>query len=136
MNLNFMIFTSGYKYSKKLCEKVSLWYYRKFLMNYEINIEIVHKNLNSQNSDGFCQQESQNSYLIEIHNQLSKEEYIKTLLHEMVHVYQYVRGDLSISNGTLAYRSVSCQDLEYENQPHEIEAHSLEAELYEEFLKC
>lgn len=129
-----MIFTSGYKYSKKRCEKIVLWYYQKYLMSYDLEIEISHKNLNKENSNGFCEQISDCVFLIEIHNDLSEEEYIKTLLHEMTHVFQHARGDLVIEENTLTYQGVSCQDLSYENLPHEIEAHSLETKLYTEYL--
>ena len=32
------------------------------------------------------------SFLVEIHNTLEEEDYIKVLLHELWHVYQYIKG--------------------------------------------
>ena len=74
------------------------------------------------------------SFLIEIHNRLSPEDYIKTLLHELQHVLQHVRGDLRDKRGIPCWKGIDCSELDYEDQPWELEAHSMESVLYEEYL--
>ena len=71
-------------------------------------------------------------FIIEINANQTPEEIIKTLAHEMVHVKQYVYGELN-EEGTIWF-NVLCDDLDYENQPWEIEAHDVTDVLYEEWL--
>ena len=45
------------------------------------------------------------SILIEIHNELMGDEYIKALLHELWHVHQHLKGILSSTEAQLAEES-------------------------------
>jgi len=74
------------------------------------------------------------SFLIEIHNRLSKEDYIKTIFHEMQHLLQHIRGDLRDKRGIRCWKGIDCSDLEYSQQEWEIEANQRELDLYEEYL--
>ena len=74
------------------------------------------------------------SFLIEIHNRLSKEDYIKTIFHELHHCLQHIRGDLRDKRGIRCWKGIDCSDLEYPQQEWEIQANQREQELYEEYL--
>lgn len=74
------------------------------------------------------------SFLIEIHNQLPVEDYTKTLLHELYHILQHIRGDLRDKRGIRCWKGIDCSELDYSEQPWEQEAHSKEQELYQEYL--
>jgi len=74
------------------------------------------------------------SFLIEIHNFLTIEDYIKTLLHELWHVNQHVKGALRDKRGVRCWKNIKCPDLDYEIQPWEIEAHLMEEVLYLNYL--
>ena len=74
------------------------------------------------------------SFLIEIHNRLSKEDYIKTIFHEMQHLLQHIRGDLRDKRGIRCWKGIDCSDLEYSQQEWETEANQRELELYQEYL--
>ena len=74
------------------------------------------------------------SFLIEIHNRLSKEDYMKTIFHEMQHILQHIRGDLRDKRGIRCWKGIDCSDLEYSQQEWEIEANQRELDLYEEYL--
>ena len=72
--------------------------------------------------------------LIELHNRMSSEDYIITLLHELQHILQHVRGDLRDKRGIRCWKGLDCSELDYENSPWELEAHSMEQVLYQDYL--
>ena len=56
------------------------------------------------------------------------------LAHEMVHLKQFVRGELfDYENGRVQWKSRSFGRVKYDDQPWEKEAYRLEGELYEMF---
>jgi hypothetical protein len=132
------LYTSGYKYSRKRCESIVSWFSQKYLKRYKVEIEVLHRGLFREGSYGWCTVQDCNwkprSFLIEIHNRLTEEDYIKTLLHELQHVLQHVRGDLCDKRGIRCWKGINCENLDYSEQPWELEAHSKEQELYEEYL--
>jgi len=62
----------------------------------------------------------------------SREEVMKTIIHEMAHINQMARGDLSWVDGKLEWRNES-YDCEYDETPWEVEAIELEESLFEEY---
>lgn len=72
---------------------------------------------------------------IEIHNQLSPQNYTKTLLHELWHVFQHIKGDLRDKRGIRCWKGMDCSNLDYQEMPWEIEAIEKEQELYEDYIK-
>lgn len=133
-----ILYTEGYKYSKKRCENVVNWFCNKYLRSYKIEIEVLHRGLLREGVYGWCdiigETYRPRTFLIEIHNKLNNQDYIKTLLHELIHVQQYVLGDLRIKSSKRYYKGVCIEDVEYENQGHEIEAGIMEEVLYDEYL--
>lgn len=71
---------------------------------------------------------------IEIDKTLSRKNTLKTLAHELVHAKQFLEGELDcigdywIWHGEIVLES-------YENEPHEVEANSLETVLYSSFME-
>ena len=59
--------------------------------------------------------------------------YTLTLIHELIHVRQWVMGTLKMKSGR-TYFNDKHDGSEYHNQGHEIEAHQQENILYEKFL--
>lgn len=82
-----------------------------------INISAMRK----QGVCGDCMYEDDNEFSIRLDKSLTPDNLITTVLHELVHVSQYLRGMVMIN------------DLPYEERPHEIEAHSMEKQLTEAF---
>jgi hypothetical protein len=41
----YYIKTSGYGYSKRLCEDITVWFLNKFLPRHKIEVEILHRGL-------------------------------------------------------------------------------------------
>jgi len=130
--------TSGYNYSRRRCEDVLEWFYNRYLKRYKIEIEVLHRGLLREGVYGYCSVQDcdsrPRSFLIEIHNFLTIEDYIKTLLHELQHVLQHVRGDLRDKRGVRCWKNIKCPDLDYEEMPWEIEAHLMEEVLYLNYL--
>ena len=80
----------------------------------EVDIEVIPTDLTEDNVFGWTM-ETNDQHEIEIHNNLSEKDFITTLIHELIHVDQNVRGLLD--------------DTEREN-----EAYKLEGMLTERFM--
>jgi hypothetical protein len=65
---------------------------------------------------------------------MDEELYIKTLLHELTHLRQWVVGSLRMRRGKMCYGKECVEDYEYWYQPHEVEAREQEETLYLEYL--
>ena len=78
------------------CEGVLRWFKGKYLPRHHLDISIIHRSLKEDGVVGWCMVEGSTSrpgsFLLEIDSQLSGENYSKTLLHELWHVYQHVKG--------------------------------------------
>ena len=72
--------------------------------------------------------------MIELQSHMNLELYTKTLIHELVHVRQWVFGSLRQKRGKMYYGSTKVEDFDYEDQPHEIEAREQEETLYITYL--
>lgn len=128
---------SGYGYSKRLCEDVVSWFVSKYLSRYKLEIEVLHRGLKREYTLGYCDVSGETyrprSFLIEIDTHLNKEIYIKTLLHELYHVLQWVRGELKFKASKRYYMGECVDSMEYWKQGHEIAAHHYENALYQEY---
>ena len=66
---------------------------------------------------------------------MSGRKYVITLLHELVHLRQFVKGTLRTKSGRFHWNNENISHLDYENQPHEIEALEQEAILTQRYYK-
>ena len=130
--------TFGYGYSKLLCEDIASWFINKYVPRHKFFVRIVHKGLKREHSFGFCDFVDQayrpRVFVIEVQSNLSKEFYIKTLIHEFVHLRQWLQGTLRMRSGKMYFEGESVEKYEYMDQPHEIEAYDSEERLAREFL--
>lgn len=130
---------SGYGYSKRLCEDVTTWFLNKFLPRHKIDVEILHRGLKREHVYGYCDIQDQSrrprSFLIELDTNMCKELYIKTLLHELTHLRQWVDGSLRLRRGKMLYCKEPVESYDYWQQPHEIEARIYEEKLYYEYCQ-
>ena len=131
------VFThSGYGYSKTICKNTTIWFLKKHLSEHEVgNLEVTHKGLKRDGSWGYCDP-IQDGYRIELQSGMKKDLYIKTLLHELIHVKQWVEGSLQFKRGNkMYYKDEYVDKTDYHNQPHEIEAFELEGIIYQNYLE-
>jgi len=131
--------TTGYGYSKKLCENVVCWFISKYLPRHKLEIEVLHRGLKREGAWGFCDVAGETykprSFLIEMDTHLDKKTYVTVLIHEMYHVLQFVKGELKLKSSKRYFKGECVEDLEYLEQPHEIQAHYYERILYYQYLK-
>jgi hypothetical protein len=129
---------SGYGYSKLLCEDVATWFLNKFLPRHKIEVEILHRGLKREEVYGYCDYVGESyrprEFLIELQTHMEEELYIKTLLHELVHLRQWVLGSLRMRRGKMHYGKIAVELYDYWHQPHEIEAREQEETLYLKYL--
>ena len=134
------IYHSGYGYSKKLCEDVTSWFLNKYYPRHKIDVDIVHRGLRRDNVLGYCDVIGRSyrprHFLIELQTDMCKELYIKTLLHELTHLAQWVDGSLRFTHGKMCYCQEPVENYDYEDQPHEIEARKEETRLLEKYMKA
>ena len=129
---------SGYGYSKKLCEDVTSWFLNKYFPRHKIVVDIVHRGLKREQVYGYCDTTDETyrprNFLIELDTYMDKELYVKTLLHELTHLKQWVDGLLRFRHGKLCYSKEPVDNYEYWYMPHEVEARYMEEELYHSYL--
>jgi hypothetical protein len=129
---------TGYGYRKRVCEDVASWFLNKFFPRHKITVDIVHRGLKREGANGYCdivdKKYRPRDFLIELDTYMDEELYIKTLLHELTHLRQWVAGSLRVRYGKLCYSKEPVEKYEYWHQPHEIDAREQEETLYLEYL--
>lgn len=129
---------TGYGARKRRCESSVAWFLQKYLPRHHIYVEILHRGLRREQAYGYCSVSGAiykpREFLIEIDPKLDLELYTKTILHELVHLRQWVQGTLKERRGKVYYKDKTFEDLEYWDYPHEVEAHSLEEMYYYDYL--
>jgi hypothetical protein len=130
--------TTGYGYSKRLCEDVVSWFVSKYLPRHKLEIEVLHRGMKRESAYGYCDVAGRHynprEFLIELDTHMDKETYTKTLLHELYHVLQFCKGELKLKSSKRYYKGECMEDLEYYEQPHEIAARWNERILYQQYL--
>jgi hypothetical protein len=130
--------TTGYGYSKRLCEDVVTWFISKYLPRYKLEIEILHRGLKREGCLGYCDVAGSTykprSFLIEMDTYMDKKTYTTVLLHELIHLKQWVKEELKFKAFKRYFRGECVEDLHYLEQPHEIQAHTQESILYQEYM--
>jgi hypothetical protein len=131
--------TTGYGYSKRLCEDVVCWFISKYLPRHKLEIEVLHRGLKREGALGYCDvaEETQRprNFLIELDTHMDKKTYATVLIHELIHLRQWVKGELKLKSSKMHYKGECIEDLEYLEKPHEIFAHYYEGILYQSYLK-
>ena len=129
---------SGYNYSKNRCSRIVHWFVNKYLPRHKIIINVDHLGLLREGVFGWvwatdCDHRPR-EFEMELHNRMNPEQYTKTLLHELWHVYQHVRGDLKDKHSQRLWKGVDYSKTDYEDQPWEKEATEMEEILFQQYL--
>ncbi len=130
---------SGYNYSRRRCESIVSWFVDKYLPNHKVSINVDHKGLLRESVFGWAwvvpPDHRPREFEIEIHNRMSPSQYTETLLHELWHVYQHVKGILKDKYGKRYWKGIDHSETDYEDQPWEKEAHLMEKKLVREYTQ-
>jgi len=91
--------------------------------------------------DGFCTQEDEFDYTIELRSDLRNEELERTIIHELVHIWQYVRGDLVQEHidglgPRMVWMGEDMTSVDYNDRPWEQQAVALEERYYNELISA
>lgn len=118
---------------EETCCDVLNWYAEKFLKRYDFDVTVEHCKLKDYCGATYVSGslEKCRDFTIEIDRTLKEEEYTKTLIHEMIHIEDYIKGNLTEDNGKRYWKGV--EYLEYETQPWEARAADLEQEYYDQY---
>jgi hypothetical protein len=81
----------------------------------------------------FSRSNKPRQFEIELHPGISAGEILKTLSHEMVHIKQYVHGEVNIN--LTRWKGTKVNEEDYWFQPWEIEAYGVQAGLFTKFAK-
>jgi hypothetical protein len=92
---------------------------------------------------GFCNihDDDDNAYnptqfRVEINGSLKRNDIIRAIAHEFVHLRQFRNKELQYRNGFNRFRGKTYSlDIDYKNEPWEKEAFKLEEQLYNQFIK-
>jgi hypothetical protein len=121
------------KVRQKLAKSAINWYIDLFLPKVKkLHIDLHIDKLDEVN--GSCTQLKKRKYMLEIDERLSIDHFIVTVMHEMIHVKQYVLHEMcDMPSGSVRWKSrpINPQNLDYWEHPWEKEAHR-----YEEILAC
>jgi hypothetical protein len=108
----------------------------------DLDITVRFKDLSKQNAYGFCTADPHGDaerldkprvFELEIHSKMKLRKILETIAHEMVHVKQYARGELYQGARIAKHRWQGkwiSNNVDYWDQPWEIEAHGREAGLF------
>jgi hypothetical protein len=101
-----------------------------------INIRPIRKLAETQGVYGDCMDEDDREFTIRIDVSLSLQDMVSTMIHEMVHVQQYLTGKMKQKWAhEITYNKVVYpHDMDYDVRPWEIEAHRLEKLLAEKYF--
>ena len=133
-----------YGHAKKAIKddaEAALWFAKDELMPRHrkllITVHFIKDLRKKEGVHGDVLDEDDREYLMRIDSSQARVELISTILHEMVHVYQYATRKMTQPCGDrIIYEKKAYPwNMEYEQKPWEIEAHALERVLYDNFYK-
>lgn len=126
--------TGGTKRQRKLVNEMA--HYAIYMLNMHrlrtLDIEIKLKKIDT--ADGFCMCLDKREFEVEVNKKLGLRRLLETVAHELVHVKQYARGELTENN---AWKGITVDaDTEYWDLPWEIEAHGRETGLFVRYVQA
>tara|TARA_Y100000310_G_scaffold76257_1_gene72706 strand:- start:10664 stop:11149 length:486 start_codon:yes stop_codon:yes gene_type:complete len=133
------------KKTRKYCEQVVWWCASKFmnirlLSGLKINVKLIRSLYSKEDSEGECTWENWDGYYrpkeftIILDSTMKRRNILMTLMHEMVHVKQYAKGEMMeyCKNGMIRYHKTKYDEnnIDYWDEPWEIEAYGRQLGLF------
>ena len=115
------------------------WFVNAYLPRYKVVINVDHLGLVRQGVFGWmwasdCDYRPR-EFEIELHNRMTPENYTKTLLHELWHVHQHVKGLLKDKHNKRLWKGIDHSETDYADQPWERQANTMEEYLFIRYSK-
>lgn len=139
----FVEVVGGRKEQRELVENVVYWCIDELMPNLR-NLEVtvnLRDILTKEGAYGWCLEEEDRVFALDIHKkenefEKGKADFITTIMHEMVHVWQYASGIAKQYNGgKMMWKNKDYTNTPYSKQPWERQAHRMEKKLYEKWLR-
>jgi len=124
--------TGSTKDKRALAQKTVAWSIKKLGLNRmsSLSIDVILRKM-KKDEYGYCNIiESNRSFIIDINKNVSLKDFVSTIIHEMVHVKQFARNEMSAYGMRWKTKTVS-ENTKYVDLPWEKEAYKLEAKLIE-----
>ena len=77
--------------NKELPQTLIQWFMTEYLSDWSVDLTLIHLDLSDEGVDGWCMREDDVEFIIQIDENLTGDEYRRTLLHEMYHMYQHLK---------------------------------------------
>ena len=136
MQNNLIEVIGGKKSQRELAYRVVDFMIKKLMPRLRtLDITVQIKNIpDKEKAWGLIEiQDSNREFIIEIEKSLSLYNFVTSLIHEMIHVKQYVRKELTDQGYTVLWHGEDCSKLAYSKQPWEQEAYTLQGRYSVEF---
>ena len=131
--------TYGYGYSINRAQSIVNWFISEYLPRHKITVDINHRGMRRDCALGWISVLDSDyrprHFEIEMQSNLDADTYSITLLHELWHLLQHVRGDLSFGRNKRCWKGIDCSHMDYTDEPWEVEAESMETVLLDKYLK-
>ena len=104
--MNYIEITGGKERQREYARSMVEYCINKLMPRMKtLNIEVKLTKLKSD-AMGYCLRESNREYSLEIDHTCGLRKMLETLAHEMVHVKQYVMGELKPANNGFLYQKI------------------------------
>ena len=140
--MNDIMIIGGSHYKRTTAEMVIEFCIKKLMPRMKTLDILLYLEKNMDRADGYCLAESKRSFVLEIDSRLKGDDFITAIIHEMVHVKQYARGETKdVNQFTKSWKGEEYISLystveEYMELPWEEEAYRLQETLCEEYKQC
>ena len=132
--MNIITVEGGKKKQRQIVEDVvSYMIQRQMPRMKTLDIHVILKKIDD--AYGYCMSESNREFEIEVDKRLGKNQFISTVIHEMVHVWQYATKQLTQKGCKEFWRGKDYTDAYYSNQPWERQALRMEKSILKEYKR-
>ena len=132
--MNLITVEGGKKKQRQMVEDVvSYMIQRQMPRMKTLDIHVILKKIDD--AYGYCMSESNREFEIEVDKRLGKNQFISTVIHEMVHVWQYATKQLTQKGCKEFWRGKDYTDAYYSNQPWERQALRMEKSILKEYKR-
>lgn len=137
--MNMVTISGGTAKKKKLVINVTNYMIKRLLPRFRtLDIDIHLSNLKEKEGVcGFCHSFTPREFIIEVDKKLDYYDLIETTCHEMIHVKQHARKELSeYNNGVVFWKNkkYDMNEKDYDDFPWEEEAYELEFSYARDYL--